>query len=77
MKANNFNWDTVFNTAEDLMIHTFNSRVQVVTNIKTGIAKILQDGTVIGQKPNMKISEYENFLLEVAQDAQKLETTQP
>lgn len=77
MKANNFNWDTVFNTAEDLMIHTFNSRVQVVTNIKTGIAKILQDGTVIGQKPNMKISEYENFLLEVAQDAQKLEATQP
>lgn len=77
MKANNFNWDTVFNTAEDLMIHTFNSRVQVVTNIKTGIAKILQDGTVIDQKPNMKISEYENFLLEVAQDAQKLEATQP
>ena len=77
MKANKFNWDTVFNTAEDLMIHTFNSRVQVVTNIKTGIAKILQDGTVIGQKPNMKISEYENFLLEVAQDAQKLEATQP
>lgn len=77
MKANKFNWDTVFNTAEDLMIHTFNSRVQIVTNIKTGIAKILQDGTVIDQKPNMKISEYENFLLEIAQDAQKLEATQP
>lgn len=77
MKANNFNWDTVFNTAEDLMIYTFNSRVQVVTNIKTGIAKVLRDGTVINQKPNMKISEYENFLLEVAQDAQKLEAIQP
>lgn len=77
MKANNFNWDTVFNTAEDLMIHTFNSRVQVITNIKTGIAQILQDGVVIDQKPNMEISEYENFLLEVAKDAQELEKVKP
>ena len=37
MSKKNLSWETTFNTAENLMIHTFSDRVKVVSNIKTGL----------------------------------------
>jgi hypothetical protein len=73
MERNKLNWNTEFITAENLMIHTFSDRVKVGTNIKTGEIKTLKDGKVIGIRNDMPISEYENFLIAVAQDAAKLQ----
>lgn len=68
----NYTWETTFNTAENLMIHTFTDRVKVVSNIKTGVVKVLKDGEVINTTENPVIVEYEKFLLKVADDANKL-----
>lgn len=65
-------WNTEFITAENLMIHTFSDRVHVVTNIKTGEIKTLRDGKAIDRRNDMPISEYEKFLLKIAEDSDKL-----
>lgn len=65
-------WETTFNTSENLMIHTFSDRVKVISNIETGIVKVLKDGVVINTTENPAIMEYEKFLLKVAEDADRL-----
>lgn len=72
MNNENLSWETTFNTAENLMVHTFSERVKVVSNIKTGLAKVLKDGEVINSVNNPAITEYERFLKQVAEDANKL-----
>lgn len=39
MSKNIFSWETTFNTADNLMIHTFSDRVKVVSNIKNRAGK--------------------------------------
>jgi hypothetical protein len=70
--SSKYYWETEFDTAKDLMIHTFSDRIKVVTNIKTGEVKTLRDGEVIDRLQDMPISDYEKFLLRVAADADKL-----
>nr|DAM94532.1 MAG TPA: hypothetical protein [Caudoviricetes sp.] len=72
MSKENLSWETTFNTAENLMIHTFSDRIKVVSNIETGLSKILRDGNVINSVNNPAITEYEKFLKQVAEDANKL-----
>ena len=67
-----YNWETEFRTADDLMVHTFSDRVQVATNIRTGEIKTLRDGKVIDRRNDLIISEYEKFLLKIAEDSDKL-----
>lgn len=73
METVKYNWETEFITADNLMIHTFSDRVQVATNIKTGEIKTLRDGKVIDRRNDMPISEYERFLLTIANYATKLQ----
>lgn len=70
----NYSWETTFETADNLMIHTFTDRVKVVSNIKTGSVKVLKDGEVINTVENPAITEYERFLLKIAEDADKLKS---
>lgn len=67
-----YQWETVFETSKDLMIHTFSDRVTVVTNIKTGLIKVMKDGVVIDTMENTSIVEYEKFLLRISISAQEL-----
>lgn len=76
METVKYNWETEFRTADDLMVHTFSDRVQVVTNIKTGEIKTLRDDEVIDRRNDMPISDYERFLLGIAKDANKLKDFQ-
>lgn len=69
----NYSWETTFKTADNLMIHTFTDRVKVVSNIKTGNLKVLKDGETINTIENPAITEYEKFLLKIAEDADTLE----
>lgn len=69
-----YSWKTTFETADNLMIHTFTDRVKVVSNIKTGSVKVLKDGEVINTVENTAITEYERFLLKIAEDADKLKS---
>lgn len=70
--SNKYYWETEFDTAKDLMIHTFSDRIKVVTNIKTGEVKTLRDGEVIDRLQDISISDYEKFLMRIAVDAGKL-----
>ena len=40
-----YNWDTRFETADNLMIHTMpGGRMEVIANLKTGVVEVKQDG---------------------------------
>ncbi len=70
MNNKGYNWETEFVTADNLMIHTFSERVKVVTHIKNGTIKVFKDDKVIIERNDMQISEYEKFLLRIAEDAE-------
>lgn len=72
MEATNYNWNTEFDTANNLMIHTFSDRVKVVANLNTGETKTFRDGEVIDRRTDMPISDYERFLITIAKDTDKL-----
>lgn len=73
MDKQNYSWETTFDTANDLMIHTFTDRVKVIASLKTGVAKVLRDGDIINTIENPAISDYERMLSKVAIDAHALE----
>lgn len=77
MNKENYSWYTDFNTSENLMIHTFSERVQAVSNIKTGLVKVVKDGVVIREVENSSISDYEKLLLGIAEDSEKLNSFNP
>lgn len=67
-----YSWTTEFKTSDNLMIHTFSERIQVVSNTKTGTAKVVRDGNVINTLENPSLTEYANFLLRTAKEADDL-----
>lgn len=74
MKKVKYSWSTVFDTSNNLMIHTFSERVEVTSNIKTGEIKVIKDGNVVQNVSNPAIAAYESFLLNVAKEAKTLQT---
>lgn len=70
----NYNWNTNFDTANNLMIHSFGANIKVVTNMKTKEVKVYKNGDVTRILDcEMSCTTYSNFLLSVSKDAQKLE----
>ena len=70
-----YNWDTRFETADNLMIHTMpGGRVEVIANLKTGVVEVKQDGKVMETHEGFYLSEYTEFLQGVADKAAKLGT---
>ena len=74
MQETVISWKTDFDTAQNLMIHTFTDRVKVVSNIKTGTVKVLKDGGVVNTIENFKLLKYQTLLVEIAKDALQLES---
>lgn len=72
MSKNIFSWETIFNTADNLMICTFSDRVKVVSNIKTGLVKVPKDGNMVNSVNDPSITELGKFMKQVAEDANKL-----
>ncbi len=70
----NFNWETRFETADDLMIHTMpGGRMVVKSNIRTGIVSVELDGEEIETHEGLHIAEYSEFLLDVSAKAAALD----
>lgn len=68
-----YSWETRFETAESLMIHTMpGGRVEVIANLKTGVVEVRQDGHVVETRDGFYMSEYSEFLQGVADKAAKL-----
>lgn len=74
MQETIISWKTDFDTAQNLMIHTFTDRVKVVSNIETGTVKVLKDGGVVNTIENFKLLKYQTLLVEIAKDALQLES---
>lgn len=77
MTHENFTWETTFDPSKDLMIHTMTDRVSVVSNLRTGVVKVLKDGNVIDTFENALISEYEKFMSGIAKSARDLAKLTP
>ena len=65
-------WDTTYNTAEGVMIHTFAAGVKMWTKIETGKSTILKDDKVIAEGETIQIGTYERRLIQIAKEAEKL-----
>lgn len=68
-----YGWDTQFETAKSLMVHTFTNRVQVKSSLKSGEVQVLVDGNIVNTYHNIPLKEYENFLLGVEEYAATLQ----
>lgn len=65
-------WDTTFETAQGLMIHTFAAGIKVITNIESGYSRIIRRGEVIADGETISVGEYEKRLIKIAEQAEKL-----
>lgn len=72
MGKKKYNWDTKFETAKSLMVHTFSDRVKVVANLKKSEVLVMVDGHTVNTYYNMPVKEYEYFLLGVEEYANQL-----
>lgn len=74
MTTEEYNWETWFITHQDLMCHRFTQRVEVRTNIKTGLISIFNDDEEINKidGSEMLMSEYEQLLVRTAKEAAML-----
>lgn len=70
--AKTYNWETRFETAKNLIVHTFTDRVQVEANLKNGEVLVLIDGHIVNTYHNMPMKEYECLLLCVEEFANQL-----
>ena len=66
-----YNWETWFVTHLNMMCHRFTPRVEIRTDLKSGVIKIFKDGTLINQidGSEMLMSEYEQLLVRTAKEA--------
>lgn len=74
MTPEEYNWETLFITHQDLMCYRFTPRVEVRTNIKTGLIRLFKDDIEINKidGSEMLMSEYEQFLARTAKEAATL-----
>jgi len=73
---NNFNWKTVFDTANETMTHEFPNGMKVVLNFKLRLVSTLKDGKVVAKidfsEDSMTLADYERVLILVARADQKI-----
>lgn len=72
-KQPKYGWDTQFDTANNIMHHTFTDRVEVKSNIKNGEILVLVDGHIVNTYYNMPVKAYECLLLGVEEYAYQLQ----
>lgn len=72
--ATEYNWETWFITHQDLMCHRLSPRVEVRTNIKTGLIRLFKDDIEIDRidGSEMLMSEYERYIANIAIEADKI-----
>lgn len=71
MTPEEYNWDTWFITHQDIMSHKLTPRVEVRSNIKTGLICVFRDDKEIYKIDGSKMlkEEYEQFLIKTAKEA--------
>ena len=74
MKHEEYYWKTVYETAHDIMCHKFNERVDVRTDLSSGLIRIFKDDTEINRidGSQMLMNEYERLLVRTAKEAAML-----
>lgn len=73
--ATEYKWETQFLTAQNLMCHILSERVKIITNIQTGLIRILKDDKEIDSidGSDMSMSDYEKLIVITAEGAKKLQ----
>lgn len=66
-----YNWETWYDAANNLMCHKFSERIIIRTNINTGLIKIFKDDNEIDRidGSEMLLTEYESILVRTANEA--------
>lgn len=72
----NYDWKTVFDTANETMTHEFPNGMKVVVNFKLNLVSTLKDGKVVAKidfsEESMTLADYERVLILVARADQKI-----
>lgn len=74
-KQDRYNWDTWYDTENGIMCHKFSERVDIRSNIKTGLIRIFKDDTEVNciDGAGMLLEEYERLLVRTAKEARQLQ----
>ena len=71
MITETYNWETWYMTSQNLMCHRFSPRVEIRTNLETGIIRIYKDDKEVNKidASEMTMREYEQLLVRTAKEA--------
>lgn len=74
MTPEEYNWETWFETAQNIMCHKFTERVDIRTDLSTGLIRIFKDGNEISRidGSGMPMRVYEQLLVRTATEALQL-----
>lgn len=70
-----YDWETWYETANGIMGHKFSERVEICSNMQTGLIRIFKDGDEVSRidGTGMTLKEYESLLLRTANEARQLQ----
>lgn len=75
--SKNYNWTTLFDQNNGLIIHDFEADIKVVTNLNKSTIVVFKKGEVNRTlSANISLKEYTDLLISVAEDADKLKSFQ-
>lgn len=67
MRIEDCQWETRFISQENIMSHKFTNKIEIKTNLKTGLITITtEDNEIEIDGSEMLITEYENLLLKIS-----------
>lgn len=75
MQEDRYDWETWYETANGIMGHKFSERVEIRSNMQTGLIRIFKDGDEVSRidGTGMTLKEYESLLLRTANEARQLQ----
>lgn len=70
-----YDWETWHETANGIMGHKFSERVEIRSNMQTGLIRIFKDGDEVSRidGTGMLLGEYERLLVRTAKEARQLQ----
>lgn len=75
MEETRYDWDTWYETANNIMCHKFSNRVEIRTSLETGMIRLYKDGNEVNtiDGKDMTLKEYTRILLRTANEERQLQ----
>lgn len=76
MEETRYDWETWFETSNQVTCHRFSDRVEMRSSLETGIIRLYKDGNEVNtiDGNGMTLKEYTRILIRTANEAKQLQS---